>query len=44
MLPLLSVMFVHLLNAQQSQLLEKLEQQSEEGITFADQAIYYVFS
>ena len=44
MLPLFSVMYVHLLYAQQSQLLEKLEQQSEEGIISVDQAIYYVFS
>ena len=44
MLSLLSVIFVHILYAQQSQILEKLEQQSEEGIFSADQAIYHVFS
>ena len=36
-------MFVHLLNAQQSQVLKKLEQQSEEGNISTDQGIYHVF-
>ena len=35
-------MFVHLLDAEQSQLLEKFQQQSEEDMLSL--AIYYVFS